>query len=27
MWAAPNSKSVVKKQKIYSSNYVVRRIV
>ncbi|MDP9816950.1 C40 family peptidase [Spirilliplanes yamanashiensis] len=27
MWAAPNSKSVVKKQKIYSSNYVVRRLV
>lgn len=27
MWASPNSKSRVKKQKIYSSNYVVRRLV
>ncbi len=27
MWAAPNSRTVVKKQKIYSGNYVVRRLV
>jgi len=27
MWAAPHSGTVVKKQKVYSSNYVVRRLV